>query len=44
VSVLRGFTADELRDVVQTATGVRADVRSHLGWRVTAEWHPGHAS
>jgi SAM-dependent methyltransferase len=44
VSVLRGFTADELRDVVQTATGVRADVRTHLGWRVTAEWHPGHAS
>jgi len=44
VSVLRGFTAEELRDVVQTATGVCADVRSHLGWRVTAEWHPGHAS
>lgn len=44
VSVLRGFTTDELRDVVQSTTGVHADVRTHLGWRVTAEWHPGHAA
>ena len=44
VSVLRGFTEQELRDVVQSSTGMSADVRTHLGWRVTAEWHPGHAA
>ncbi len=44
VSVLRGFTQGELRDVVQSATGVSADVRTHLGWRVTAAWRPGHAA
>jgi SAM-dependent methyltransferase len=44
VSVLRGFTQDELRDVVQSAIGVPADVRTHLGWRVTAAWHPDHAA
>lgn len=44
VSVLRGFTAEELRHVVQSCTGADADVRNHLGWRVTAEWHPGHAA
>jgi len=44
VSVLRGFTQGELRDVVQSATGASADVRTHLGWRVTAAWRPGHAA
>lgn len=43
VSVLRGFTPHELREVVRASTGVHADVRTHVGWRVTAEWHPGHA-
>jgi SAM-dependent methyltransferase len=38
VSVLRGFTPDELRAHVLTATGRRADVRRHLGFRITASW------
>ncbi|MDZ7631273.1 MAG: methyltransferase domain-containing protein [Gemmatimonadaceae bacterium] len=43
VSVLRGFAPDELRSVVRHTTGAAADVRSHLGWRVTADWSPSHA-
>ena len=43
VSVLRGFAPDELRSVVQQATGQPATVRTHLGWRVTADWRPSHA-
>jgi len=38
VSVLRGFTADELARHVFAATGQRAEVRRHLGFRVTAVW------
>jgi len=38
VSVLRGFTADELARHVLDATGRRPDVRRHLGFRVTASW------
>jgi Methyltransferase domain len=44
VGVLRGFAPDELRSVVQQATGQPATVRTHLGWRVTADWRPGHAA
>lgn len=44
VSVLRGFAPDELRSVVQEATGQPVTVRTHLGWRVTADWRPGHAA
>jgi SAM-dependent methyltransferase len=44
VSVLRGFAPDELRSVVEETTGTRAAVHTHLGWRVTADWHPGHAA
>lgn len=44
VSVLRGFTPDELRSAVLQTTGVAADVRRAAGWRVTAAWHPGHAA
>ena len=43
VSVLRGFAPDELRSVVEQTTGRTAEVHTHLGWRVTADWHPGHA-
>lgn len=43
VSVLRGFAPDELRGVILQATGIHADVHTHLGWRVTADWHPAHA-
>ena len=38
VSVLRGFTADELARHVYDATGRRAEVRRHLGYRLTAAW------
>jgi hypothetical protein len=40
VSVLRGFTAGELRDHVKMATGVAPIVRHHIGWRLTASWSP----
>jgi SAM-dependent methyltransferase len=38
VSVLRGFTADELARHVLEATGRRPVVRRHLGFRLTATW------
>ncbi|MCC7055384.1 MAG: methyltransferase domain-containing protein [Gemmatimonadaceae bacterium] len=44
VSVLRGFAPEELRSAIRQATGATADVHTHLGWRVTADWHPGHAA
>lgn len=37
-SVLRGFTPTELAAHVLGATGCRAAVRRHLGFRVTATW------
>lgn len=40
VSVMRGFTTHELSDAVLDAVGVRAHVRRHLGFRVTASWEP----
>jgi len=40
VSILRGFTTDELRSLVQRAVAVDPDVRSRLGFRVTATWAP----
>jgi len=40
VSVLRGFTAGELRQVVEAATGVTPTVRRRLGYRLTARWTP----
>jgi len=41
VSVMRGFTVEELGDVVEKAVGRVPEVRRHLGWRVTASWEPG---
>ena len=43
VSVLRGFTVDELARHVLAATGQRPDVRRHLGYRITATWRPSGA-
>ena len=43
VSVLRGFTPDELLDHVHRATGTVATVRRHAGFRVTASWAPACA-
>jgi SAM-dependent methyltransferase len=40
VSVLRGFTARELRAHVEAATGEDAFVRRHIGSRLTATWMP----
>jgi hypothetical protein len=38
LSVLRGFTAQELQRLVTTATGVTPVVAHRLGWRLTASW------
>lgn len=38
VSILRGFTVAELRQLVRRATGARVSVRRQIGWRVTATW------
>lgn len=40
MSVLRGFTREELEGLVRGAVGVSPDVRGHLGFRVTASWTP----
>jgi SAM-dependent methyltransferase len=44
VSVLRGFTAPELRRLVEGASGRRPTVRRRLGWRVVAAWEPRAAA
>jgi SAM-dependent methyltransferase len=38
VSVLRGFTADDLRELVRAATDATPAVERHLGFRLTASW------
>lgn len=40
VSVLRGYTRAELRDLVRTATGCPSHIRHRLGFRITAVWSP----
>ena len=40
VSVLRGFTGNELGSHVIHALGLAPTVRQRLGWRVTAAWTP----
>lgn len=40
VSVLRGFTPEELADLVSAATGIRPRVRRHPGFRLSAAWAP----
>lgn len=40
LSVLKGFTAAELRDLVRGAIDRDPVVRHRLGWRVTATWTP----
>lgn len=40
VSILRGFQAPELRDLVRQATGVVPRVKHQPGWRLTASWNP----
>jgi SAM-dependent methyltransferase len=43
VSVLRGFTVEELSLHVQRAIHTRVEVRRHLGFRLTASWPKGSA-
>jgi hypothetical protein len=40
VSVLRGFTNHDLADHVHRSTGRVANIRRHLGYRLTATWTP----
>jgi ubiquinone/menaquinone biosynthesis C-methylase UbiE len=40
VSIMRGYTRDELERLVESATGRAPNVRRHMGWRVTATWRP----
>jgi ubiquinone/menaquinone biosynthesis C-methylase UbiE len=40
VSVLRGFTRHDLAEHVHRATGRVANIRRHLGYRLTATWTP----
>jgi Methyltransferase domain len=44
VSVLRGFAPHELGSAVHEATGATAVEHTHLGWRITVDWRPGHAA
>ena len=39
VSVLRGFTREDLRRIVRRATGVEPRVGAGVFWRLTAVWH-----
>lgn len=40
VSVMRGFTANELSDLIRRVAGVAPVVSRRLGFRVTARWSP----
>jgi SAM-dependent methyltransferase len=40
VSVMRGFTAMELADIAEAATGFRPQVVRRLGFRLTTSWKP----
>lgn len=40
LSVLKGFTAPELRSLVHDATGIAPVVHRRLGWRLTTSWRP----
>jgi SAM-dependent methyltransferase len=42
-SILRGFTGDELRSLIERATGACPEVERYLGFRLAASWRPSHA-
>ena len=44
LSVLRGFTVDELRRLAEQAGGTSPRVERWLGWRLTARWSPSDAA
>jgi SAM-dependent methyltransferase len=41
VSIMRGYTGDELRALIRSSIGRLPNVKRHVGWRVTATWRPG---
>lgn len=43
VSIMRGYTRDELRRLVHASVGRAPNVNQHMGWRVTATWRPNGA-
>jgi len=43
VSVMRGFSADELAGLVRQATGTTPTMRRGLFWRISATWRAGTA-
>lgn len=43
LSVLRGFTTDELRDLVRDAVATAPIVTRRVGFRITARWRPAAA-
>lgn len=40
VSIMRGYTRDELQRLVHASIGRAPCVKRHIGWRVTATWRP----
>lgn len=44
VSIRRGYTIPELRELLAAANIDRAHCQRRLGWRVTASWQPGTKS
>jgi SAM-dependent methyltransferase len=40
VSIMRGYTRDELGRLIQSVIGRPPNVKQHMGWRVTATWRP----
>ena len=45
VSIMRGYTNDELQRLVASSIGRTPIVRRRVGWRVTATWRPdGHSN
>lgn len=43
VSIMRGYTSEELRCLVSSSVGRTPNVKRHIGWRVTATWRPNSA-
>jgi SAM-dependent methyltransferase len=43
VSIMRGYTREELRRLIQSSTACAPNVKQHMGWRVTATWRPAPA-
>lgn len=44
VSIMRGYTDNELRRLVSSSIGQTPTVRRRIGWRVTATWTPAGAT